>query len=241
MPCYAPRVTGSPPSRRSFPWRAAALAVVGVLGVGVLMSVWPRARTDGTALPTGPAGPCPHGLVESLGRAARVVAALRATDEGARWLRRLGQTEVRLCFGAVDVPVVTEDRALLLDARTDDAECAARVGHLVAHVVEGMPMPARIEADADCPALVDRALVAEAEAYAVELRLRRALGLTEPRYEFEADFHASPQQGEATILAYLRAHPEGGPGLDGLGAAYAQRCAMAAGDRASARAESTYP
>lgn len=198
----------------------------------MIVSMWPRTRSDGSRLPTGPAGPCPSGFLEPLGRGAQVIERLRATDEGARWLRELGDTEVRLCFGTIDVPVVSEDRALLLDARADDAETAARAGHLIAHVVRGMPFPARVSADADCAAVVDGALAAEAQAYAVELRLRRALGVAGGRYEFEQAFWAAGDAGEAQILRYLREHPDGGPGLDGLGTAYRQRCDIA---RAEAR------
>ncbi len=184
-------------------------------------------------LPTGPAAPCPPGFLEPLGRSGAVLARLRATDEGARWLGELGQTEIRLCFGAVDVPVVSEDRVLMLDARADDVETAARVGHLVAHVVRGMPFPAEVLPDADCDAVVERALAAEAQAYGLELRLRRALGLSEPRYEFEPAFHAGG--GEATILGYLREHPEGGPNVDGLATAYRERCEVERAEAARPR------
>ena len=79
----------------------------------------------------------------------------------------------------------------------------------------------------DCDAQVDEALRQEARALSLELRLRRALGGVERRipYAFEDDFWRAPPEGrEPLVLDYLRAHPDGGPGLDALGSGYARRC-----------------
>ncbi len=79
----------------------------------------------------------------------------------------------------------------------------------------------------DCDAQVDEALALEARALALELRLRRALGVTSRRlpYAFEDGFWSAPAAGrERLVLDYLRAHPDGAPGLDGLASGYARRC-----------------
>ena len=66
------------------------------------------------------------------------------------------------------------------------------------------------DADADCGALVAQALRREAEAYALEVRLRRRLGAEDTRYEFEpVFFETDPADQVALIEGYLRAHPDG--------------------------------
>jgi hypothetical protein len=207
-------------------WRRVAMIAVALLGIGVVLSlVWPRGEGAGErpALPDGPAPPCPFGYVDHVGRKESLLALLNATDEGRRIVSSLGASEVRFCFGRIDVPVVSEGRLLLLDQSADDAPLAARTAHLFLHIVNGPPVPDEIARGADCDAIVDRALHAEARAYAVEVRLRRELGVAGVRYEFEPAFWAS-EDGERTIYEYLVAHPDGGPGLDALGTAYRQRC-----------------
>lgn len=214
-------------ARRSLPWRTVALALVAVLSAGVIATlVWPRTQA-GRALPTGPAAPCPAGFVDQVGHADLLRARLRSTDEGRQLLDALGETEVRYCFGDADVPMITDERVLVLDRDMDDAELAARTGHLLDHVVHGSPFPAEVPPGADCDALVRSALEAEARAYALELRLRRALGVGTARYAFEPEAARASDPAEV-ILAYLLAHPEGGPGLDALGAGYRMRCERAA-------------
>lgn len=213
------------PRESGIPWRTPALVAALALAIGVVFAiVWPRGG-DAPRGFEGPAPPCPAGFLDQLGRAEALRAALDGTEEGRALLDALGARQVGWCFGVIDVPVVQDDRVLLLDRRQDDPELAARAGHLLHHVVHGTPMPDTVEPDADCGAVVREALAREARAYALELRLRRALGVEGARYEFEAPFLAArAEDGEALILEYLLAHPEGGPGLDGLGAAYRQRC-----------------
>jgi len=132
-----------------------------------------------------------------------------------------------VCFGPAPVSVVTHDGALLIDARLDEGEAAARAGHLATHLSDGLiPSPTRGD---DCAAYVDRALHAEARALALELRLRRAFaGPRRVTYEIEAPFWAAPAASrEALIVDYLRAHPDGAPGIDALASGYARRCERA--------------
>lgn len=219
---YSARV--NTPGSSGLPWRAAALVAVAALSIGVVAAVvWPR--REAPLAYAGPAAPCPAGFFDQLGRAQTLQAALRSTDEGRALLDELGATEVRWCFGAIEVPVVQDDRVLVLDRGMDDAELAPRAGHLLHHVVRGAPFPASVERDADCDRVVHEALEREARAYALELRLRRALSVETARYEFEAAyFAADASEGDRVIFDYLLSHPQGGPGIDGLAAAYRQRC-----------------
>jgi hypothetical protein len=180
---------------------------------------------------TDPPRSCPARFAEDGARRALLLDRLRAAPEGESLLARLPRlprlpaTPPRICFGSTAVSTITNDGVVLLDRELGEREAAARLGHLLAHAVEGMPM-AHPRAR-DCDAQVDEALVQEASALALELRLRRALGVTEPRlaYAFEDDFWRAPVAGrEPLLLDYLRAHPDGAPGLDGLLSGYRRRC-----------------
>lgn len=205
-------------------WRLAAGIAIAVLGALVIVVV--AASSDDEAVARGPAPPCPHEFVEQLGRSDGLRRLLASVEEGAALLDALGSTEVRFCFGTIEVPVLSDDRVLLLDAGADEAETAARAGHLLHHAVYGSPFPAEVAPDASCDDVVRGALAAEARAYALEVRLRRALGVEGRRYAFEAAY-VPTEAGERGIFEYLLANPTGGPGLDPLGAAYRQRCEVA--------------
>jgi hypothetical protein len=214
-----------PRARR--PWLAIAVAVaVALLAAGVVASfVQPRPASEAPAASAAPAPPCPFGFVDRPGRSAALVRRLQGTTRGAALLERLGETELRYCFGAPEGSSVTESRVLLLDADAPADALAARAGHLIHHVVHGPPFPDAVPADADCEAVVEAALEAEAAGYALELALRRELGLARPRYPFERDFWAAAEdEREAVIADYLRDHPDGGPNVTGLAAGYRERC-----------------
>jgi hypothetical protein len=174
-----------------------------------------------------PTRACPARFAPDPPRAAALVEALRAAPEGAALLGRAPSPF--LCFGPARVSSVTTDQVVLFDADLRGAEAAARLGHLVEHLAEGLPL-GRVT-DEDCAVQVDRALAAEARALALELRLRRALGAPSGDgrrlpFTFEDAFWAAPEdRREALVLADLRAHPDGGPGLDALASGYARRCA----------------
>ncbi len=177
---------------------------------------------------------CPARFAEDATRGPALVEALRATTEGAGILARLPPSPApHICFGPATTSAITPEGVILFTADLQGPEATARLGHLLLHLAEGLPM-ARPTAG-DCATQVDVALAAEARALAVELRLRRELGAPAPSgngrrlpYAFEDAFWAAPPAGrEALILAYLRAHPDGAPGLDALAAGYARRCAEA--------------
>ncbi len=198
---------------------AMAAALLALAGASIWKSARESAERDDT-----PAPPCPPMFFERVGDGERIRERLRALPEGAALLDAL-RVEVRFCFGTIDVPVVSEGRVLVLDARAERPEQTARVGHLLHHVVHGLPFPNEVPAGADCDALIETAIAREAEAYALEARLRRAQDLAPDRYEFEPDLWAAPEADRVELVArYLREHPTGAPNMDPLVAGYRQRC-----------------
>jgi len=169
---------------------------------------------------------CPDGFVADAARATRIFHALERDPEGAKLIDEArSRGAITSCFGSMEVSAVTTERVVLFDEQLGDEEAAARLGHLIEHVVEGLSAEKR---DGEtCEEVVRRALAHEAAALSRELRLRRALGVgaAKIRYELEEAFWAAqPDDREALVLAYLEAHPNGAPGIDALAAGYAQRC-----------------
>jgi hypothetical protein len=170
--------------------------------------------------------PCPARHARDDARALAVFTRLRASDEGRGLLAATPAPPV--CFGEPALNAVTTDGVLLLDARDGADEAAARVGHLLAHLAAGLGEPR--PGDAGCEAAVSASLRSEARALAIELRLRRDLGVTRPRValSFEGAFWgAAPADREGLILDELRAHPDGAPGMDALASGYLRRCRAA--------------
>jgi hypothetical protein len=113
---------------------------------------------------------------------------------------------------------------MLLDDEAGDAETAARLGHLMVHLVEGFPP---ITPRSACEAWIARVVEAEVRAHVLELELRRELGVTDPRrsFPFERDYYrAAPNRRAAVVRDYFVAHPEGGPGVPGFISIYRARC-----------------
>jgi len=188
--------------------------------------------TLGCSGPTNTGRPtCPPDYAEDTERAARVGARLSSVPEG-RELTRYLDTHV-MCFAEGGIGVITPTHQLLLASELDDGEDAARLGHLLVHARDGLPLEEdeapRRHAALDCDARVAQALDREAVAHVVEVRLQAALDVRPRRhaFEFTADVLASPNEAEAIALVrrYLDAHPTGAPGIDGLAAGYRQRCA----------------
>ena len=196
-----------------------AVALSGFAFASYLQRPSGEPRVDST-----PAPPCPAGFIDRVGETSRILARLRSTARGASLLRAL-RVQVRFCFGEIDVAGVDERGVLQLDRRADIAEQSARAGHLLHHLVDGMPFPSEIAADADCDAIVDAAMHEEAEAHAVEVHLRAALGLPPSRYEFERIYHQTPAAERVLLVyRYLLAHPDGAPHMDPLLTSYRRRC-----------------
>jgi hypothetical protein len=116
---------------------------------------------------------------------------------------------------------------LELPADAPDDEAAARLVHLAHHVRHGRGLVAHAPLSGPCEVLVHEALREEAEAHVLEMQVRTALGVNEPRRPFanEREVLAMPREARvAAVLVFLRAHPDGGGGYEPLGRDYAARC-----------------
>jgi hypothetical protein len=155
---------------------------------------------------------CPPGTRSKPDRAKQILEKLRNPEI----------SEASLCFGELWPSRVITNGPYLLDESASDAALAARLGHLAEHqrLANLFDTPNK----KDCEHWVGEVLAAEAGAYAIELRLRRGLGVTEDAYAFEEEFWRAGEEGEAVILRYLQEHPSGGGGVDALGAGYLERC-----------------
>lgn len=175
--------------------------------------------------PVSRAARCPSSLAHDAARAGRVLETLRGAPEGEELLASAASAgELLLCFGRVEVSGVTADRVVMIDLATSDAAAAARTGHLLLHRREAALFDV-VPRDAEgCAAWVGEVLRAESRAYALELRLDRAFGVT-PRYAFaDAHWAAREDQRAEVILDFLRAHPYGGGGVGALASEYDDRC-----------------
>ncbi|MDI1477417.1 hypothetical protein [Polyangium sp. y55x31] len=184
------------------------------------------------------ASTCPAPFRPDAARAEGILAKLGEVPAGARARdRALAKGGVSFCFGRIGVSSVTTSGAVLIDEALGTEEAAARVAHLLTHVAEGLRVEPSSRED-DCEEITARALAAEAKALSLELELRRAFGIgasARIRYEFEGNFWAAPAETrEGLVLDYLRAHPDGAPGIDALASGYARRCREAR-DAAPAR------
>jgi hypothetical protein len=172
---------------------------------------------------------CPAGTHIDEARSDAVRARLASVPSGASLLREAGARLTIVCFAPPTSPSVVDDaHDVILASDLDEGEAAARLGHLLVHLRDGLPDEGL--RSSDCDAAVDHALALEATAYVREVELQHALGVT-PRalaFEFAADVLAAPPGArEAIVQAYLAAHPEGAPGIDGLASAYRERCVSA--------------
>jgi len=169
---------------------------------------------------------CPEGFAADAGRGEALVEKLEDAPGGGQIVRAARETRAfSVCFGRIGVSAVTTEGAVLMDEALGREEGAARLGHLLQHVARGSPLV--LPKEGSCEEATARALEKEAEALSLELMLRRALGVSAPRvrYEFEANYWSTNEKERVPlVLEYLRAHPDGAPGIDALGSAYARRC-----------------
>lgn len=171
-----------------------------------------------------PVPPCPAGFVPNDGRTRRLWERLGTASSGTTLLARSASKPI-LCFGATEISTLTTTGIVYFDDKLDESEGAARLGHLLLHFVDGMPMAN--PRPTDCERQVEEALRAESMALSLELQLRREFAVGKPRiaYAFESSYwNAAVEERERLILEYLRAHPLGAPGIDALAAGYAKRC-----------------
>lgn len=126
-----------------------------------------------------PAPPCPPGLRADAEREARLRAALAEVPEGRALMDRV-EGPLRVCFGHPGPGVLDEEGVLRLSGAAPPAVEAARLGHLLRHVLEGPPLPAGPAAGQSCDVLVAIAMTEESAAHDLERRLRAALGVAAP-------------------------------------------------------------
>jgi hypothetical protein len=168
---------------------------------------------------------CPDDTHEDPDRQARLLDRIGGALPRLTTPEALAMSQVRdfgtWCFGPHSE--LQESGPLLLDETLPDDEAAARAGHLILHTL----VPPWPEAQAPCEDRVAAALNAEARALSLELELRQALGVSNPKipYAFAPEHQqAPPDQRIPLIEKALRQFPQGAPGVPGLASAYAQRC-----------------
>jgi len=204
-------------------------ALLGTLSVLILTAGASACERDGRSPHDASAAPglqCPAGKHLDPDRLARLRALLEKSGGGRDLLRRAPEP-LHACFGEVPVPAITTGGVFLLDSRLAEPESASRFAHLLHHAVEGMPGADIGDRSRPCSAIVDDALRSEAEAHALELQLRRELGVTGPSrtYPFEEAFWAAPAERRVPLLMeFFRAHPAGAEGVPGFVEAYGSRC-----------------
>ncbi len=174
----------------------------------------------------GGAPACPEGTRSDDARALEIRTRLASVVGGAELVRDAVARVRAICFApATSASVIDDTFVVILQSDLEPGEAAARLGHLLVHVRDGLP--SALLHGPDCGSAVERALAREATAYVREVALQAELGAA-PRalaFEFAADvLAAAPERREPIVLDYLRAHPGGAPGIDGLAAGYRARC-----------------
>jgi hypothetical protein len=130
------------------------------------------------------AGAAPDGGCRTQGeddpvRARRVRDLLATTETGRRLLAGPpGRLPIR--FRHAPEPVITTDGTILLDPCMEDAASAARLGHLLQHAADGAVLPPGPRRSLDGGSWTDDPAGAEARAIAVEIEVRRTLGIKGP-------------------------------------------------------------
>jgi hypothetical protein len=168
---------------------------------------------------------CPTGTHADATHASAIEARLGSIAAG-RALLDVTRAEVpAICFGdAASTSVITRARVVLLADGLEEGEAAARLGHLLVHVRDGLPID---QLHPPCDAAVEHAMALEARAYVEELALQDGLAAhpTTLAFEFaDAVRDAAPDAREGIVRTYLHAHPDGAPGIDGLESAYRELC-----------------
>ena len=163
--------------------------------------------------------PCPGGFAPNTSRQQQIQALWRTAAQ--RWSEPPALDLGCLCFGR-EPSTSVEGQTINLPFDWELREQAARAAHLALH----RRQPPWDDADpTPCPARVERALSAEADAHALELETRRALEVVTTRYAFEADYFALPKADRRRWLRdYFLAHPHGDGVIPGFASQYRARC-----------------
>jgi hypothetical protein len=125
-----------------------------------------------------PSGTCPKGSAPDRKRTQEALAHLRAQDDGKRLVADLGRDPL-VCYGDVREGVVQDDGVLVLQRDRPLPANAARMGHLLSHLLYWLPFDEKIvrTSKLSCSELAKNAGEAEQAANRLENVLRKALGL----------------------------------------------------------------
>jgi hypothetical protein len=155
-------------------------ALFGALVITAVLSLGGEVRADADHAGSG----CPPGAALDARRTRTVLHSLRSQAAGAELVAALERPPV-VCYGNVAEGVLQTDGVVVLQRDRAVAANAARLGHLLHHLVHGLPFDEKIvrRSDLPCDELVSKAMMAERAAHALENRLRQALHL--PPLPFE--------------------------------------------------------
>lgn len=167
--------------------RSQSRAVPGCLGLAVIVALFSfaaEARADADR----DKSVCPPGATSSPTRTRAVLRRVRSQPRGKALLLALGRPPV-VCYGKVSEGTLQTDGALVLQEDRPVAANAARAGHLLHHLVHGLPLDqAAVRSDPrTCAELVSRADRAERAAHALENDLRHAFRLAPLAFEDLSD------------------------------------------------------
>jgi hypothetical protein len=152
-----------------------------------------------------PAPRCPQGAMPDRKRTQEALARLRSQEAGKRLVAELGR-ELLVCYGNVREGVLQSDGALVLQRDRSLPANAARLGHLLHHLVRGLPFDETTVSTSGlaCSEVAKTADEVERTAYALESELRKAFGLPPRAFEDLADDYQKRCQA-------LRQRPPGRP------------------------------
>lgn len=159
-------------------------------------------------------------------RARRIRQRLGSVSRG-RTLLSNAPRHVAICFRQSDETALTSDGVVRLDPRDGDGQSAARLGHLLLHLAQGLTRLDPAQHAGGCASFVAHTLRAEAAAHALELELRRDLHVPtdEQGFPFAADYwRAAPAHRVDVIFRYLQNHPDGTEQLPGFAGNAWRRC-----------------
>ena len=142
-----------------------------------------------------PTSHCPGDAAPDRKRSQAVLAQLRSQQSGKRLVSRLGRAP-KICYGNVREGVVQSSGVLVLQRDRSLASNAARLGHLLLHLVHGLPFDDAIARTSplSCGELVQAADAAEKRAHRLESELRKAFGLASLAFEdLSAEYRARCQ------------------------------------------------
>ncbi len=182
---------------RSLPWTlsrplVAVVVAAALYGVETRGDAGPAARPELVPDRIG----CPEGTALDRRRTQRVRRRLTAHQAGARLLAAAGRVPT-LCYGDVREGVLRTDGILVLQRDRPLAANAARLGHLLHHLVYGLPVDENHlrTSELGCSELANRADVEEHATHKLENDLRRSFGLPPLAFEDVADAYRQRCEG----------------------------------------------